>query len=102
MTRAIATIATGVGLGAGLMYYLDPQRGSRRRTHARNQIVHASHRLRDTARTRWQSPDRRLAWPDVRGIGARRVGAALAGVASLGLAARAALHARTHQFELRS
>ncbi|HET9268717.1 MAG TPA: hypothetical protein VFO31_11160, partial [Vicinamibacterales bacterium] len=45
MLRATATFAAGLGLGAGLMYYLDPDRGSRRRTHARNQLIHASHRM---------------------------------------------------------
>ena len=51
MTRATAALATGLGFGAGLMYYFfDPARGSRRRTHARNQMLHASRRLRDNAR----------------------------------------------------
>ena len=49
LTRTSAALAAGVGLGAGLMYFFDPQRGSRRRTHLRNQVLHASHRFRDTA-----------------------------------------------------
>jgi hypothetical protein len=185
MARTTAAVAVGVGLGAGLMYYLDPDRGSRRRTHARNQIRHTSYQLRDAARRQVQSlwrsfegeddrvvgervraalgravshahalaidvrngvvtisgpilrdeiratlkaltrvpgvrrvvnamdahpsPRRvpsvtregRLAWAGDRGTGARRVAATLA-VAGLGLAARAAMHPRTHETELRS
>ena len=113
MTRATAAaLATGMGLGAGLMYYLDPDRGSRRRTHARNDIRRASHRVRESARSRWQTwrsndhdadPDVRLLGERLRtprGFGARRV-AALAGMAGLGVVARAAMQAREHEFELR-
>lgn len=49
LARTSATLAAGAGLGAGLMYLFDPHRGSWRRTHLRNQVVHASHRVRDTA-----------------------------------------------------
>ena len=49
-TRATTALALGLGLGAGLMYFLDRDRGSRRRTHVRNQALHASHWVRDTAR----------------------------------------------------
>jgi len=49
-TRATTALALGVGLGAGLMYFLDRDRGSRRRAHVRNQALHASHWVRDTAR----------------------------------------------------
>ena len=186
MARATAILAAGVGLGAGLMYYFDPHRGSRRRVHARNQVIHASHRVRDTARAQMRSlrgtaesvddgvlaervrsmlghvvshahalvldvsrgvvtvsgpilreemrraiqalkhvpgvrrvvnalephpaprrmpglqRDRRLAWAADHGTGLKRMAAALAGVASIGLAARAAMHARNHESELRS
>ena len=185
MNRVTGALAAGVGLGAGLMYYLDPDRGSRRRTHARNQVIHASHSLRDNARAQLYSlrqasetdddrvvaervramlgrvvshahalaldvsrgvvtvsgpilrdevrltvkalkrvpgvqrvvnalqphpaphrmpalqGDRRLAWGG-RINGTRRVVAALAGVAGIGLATRAALHARSHEIDLRS
>jgi hypothetical protein len=43
------------------MYYLDPERGARRRTEARNQLVHASHVVRDNSRAQlqalWQAQD---------------------------------------------
>ena len=91
MTRT--AFAAAVGLGAGLMYYLDPQRGSRRRTHARNQIVQASNRLRERGSMR-----RRLASPRV-----RQMATTLAGVAGLGLTTHAAMQARRgHELELRS
>jgi hypothetical protein len=92
MTRAQAAFAAAVGLGAGLMYYFDPERGSRRRTHARNQIVHASHRLRAGGGARG-----RLITPRT-----RRMATTLAGAAGLALTARAAMQARGHEFELRS
>ena len=114
MTRATAALTAGMGLGAGLMYYLDPNRGSRRRTHARNEIRRASHRVQDTARARWQTwrSNGHDAHADVRAIderlrsghrvNLRRVATALAGVAGLGMAARAAMQMRAHDFELRS
>ena len=49
-TRAVTALALGVSVGAGLTYFLDRDRGSRRRAHVRNQVLHASHRVRDTAR----------------------------------------------------
>src|SRR3954451_6866138 len=36
-----------VGLGAGLMYFLDPDRGRRRRALVRDQLVHALHEIDD-------------------------------------------------------
>jgi hypothetical protein len=35
---------TGLGVGAGLMYFLDPERGRRRRALARDQMVHVAKR----------------------------------------------------------
>jgi hypothetical protein len=45
---AVAADLALVGLGAGLMYYLDPDRGRRRRALVRDQLVHALHAI-DTA-----------------------------------------------------
>jgi osmotically-inducible protein OsmY len=41
------TFLAGVGVGAGLMYMLDPDRGNRRRALVRDQIVSARHRADD-------------------------------------------------------
>lgn len=48
--RATTALAVGVSLGAGLMYFFDGHRGSRRRTNVRNRVLQASHRVRDAAR----------------------------------------------------
>ena len=122
MLRATATLAAGLGLGAGLMYYFDPERGSRRRTHARNQLLHASHRTPEARAmlnrvvnalgVRGEPQQipmplpraRRLAWVRDR-MPSRRMAAAMAGVASAGLMARRALNSRpaqTEHIELRS
>ena len=42
-----ANLLTGMVLGAGAMYLLDPDRGTRRRSLLRDQSVHAGHKLRD-------------------------------------------------------
>ena len=43
-------VLSSVGLGAALMYFLDPNRGRRRRALLRDQIVHMARRLRDARR----------------------------------------------------
>jgi osmotically-inducible protein OsmY len=48
------TIASGIGalgLGAGLMYLLDPDRGNRRRALIRDQAVHLAHKTSDALGT---------------------------------------------------
>lgn len=116
MTRASGAFAAGLmGLGAGLMYFFDPDRGSRRRTHARNQVRHASHRVQAAgsrglalgqqavgAINRMPMLGRQpsLPWPTERSGGARRAAMAVATAAGLGLVARAARngHARRNSF----
>lgn len=44
-SRDAGPILTAFGVGAGLMYFLDPVRGARRRALARDRIVHALHAL---------------------------------------------------------
>jgi hypothetical protein len=39
----------GIGIGAGLMYFLDPTGGGRRRALVRDQIIHASHYAEEAA-----------------------------------------------------
>ena len=46
MNRTIALL-TGAGLGAGLMYFLDPNRGRSRRARIRDRMVRASHQIQD-------------------------------------------------------
>ena len=50
MSRALAILA-GVGMGAGLMYILDPQTGRRRRALARDKMANAAHKAQDVAET---------------------------------------------------
>ncbi len=46
MNRAIALLG-GMGLGAGMMYLLDPQKGRRRRAIARDKMIRMAHEARD-------------------------------------------------------
>ncbi len=48
------TFLTGLAIGAGLMYILDPDRGNRRRALARDQVVSAAHTVEDTVSGRSQ------------------------------------------------
>lgn len=43
------TLLAGMGLGAGLIYLLDPQTGRRRRPLARDQVVHLAHEAHEAA-----------------------------------------------------
>lgn len=49
MLRDRAAILTGLGLGAGLMYFFDPERGRRRRALVRDQMAHGTRITRDAA-----------------------------------------------------
>jgi hypothetical protein len=49
MDRAMGILA-GAGLGAGLMYFLDPDMGRRRRALARDKLVHVANEVEDGAR----------------------------------------------------
>jgi BON domain len=51
MASTIVAGVSGIALGAGLMYALDPTRGRARRARLRDKMVHAEHRLADEART---------------------------------------------------
>ena len=42
MLRSNRALLTGLGLGVGLMYFLDPERGRRRRALVRDKVVHAT------------------------------------------------------------
>lgn len=44
-------LLSGIGLGAGLMYVLDPNQGRRRRSLARDKVGHALRRMGDTIET---------------------------------------------------
>jgi len=56
--NAIAWL-TGAGVGAGLMYWLDPDRGARRRGLLRDQAVHAISQARKAADTTWRDAKHR-------------------------------------------
>jgi hypothetical protein len=53
MNKALAML-TGIGLGAGTMYFFDPRMGRRRRGLVQDQIIHASTQLEDGLNTAWR------------------------------------------------
>ena len=59
------TLIGGVGLGAALMYVLDPDKGRRRRVLMRNQATHSIHKTMDALDTTARDLRNRL-----RGLGA--------------------------------
>src|SRR5262249_20413574 len=61
---------TGLGLGVGLMYFLDPERGRRRRALIRDKVAHATHVGNDAVGAFGRDISHRLA-----GVGARARGA---------------------------
>lgn len=50
MNRTISLL-TSVGIGAGLMYFLDPKRGRQRRAQIREKMIRASHKIQDARDT---------------------------------------------------
>ena len=53
-------LCTGLGLGAGLMYFLDPDRGRRRRTLVRDTATHLVHAADDAIGTTARDVSNRL------------------------------------------
>jgi hypothetical protein len=47
MDGALRSTICGAGIGAGLMFLLDPARGARRRSMVRDKVVRAAHKTRD-------------------------------------------------------
>lgn len=70
MLRMNRTMLTGLGLGVGLMYFLDPERGRRRRALVRDKMAHAMHAGTDAINAFGSDISHRVA-----GIGARARGA---------------------------
>jgi hypothetical protein len=50
MNRTIALL-TGAGLGAGMMFFLDPRRGRQRRAQVRDKMISLSHQVQDARDT---------------------------------------------------
>ena len=50
-SKHVSNLITGIGIGAGLMYILDPRLGRRRRAIARDKAISAVHRSEDAVET---------------------------------------------------
>lgn len=63
---AIGSVAAGVGAGAAMMYFLDPQRGARRRAGVADKVTRAARRLPHAARVTAQDTANRAKgiWSD--------------------------------------
>jgi uncharacterized membrane protein/osmotically-inducible protein OsmY len=59
MINKAVSLLGAAGLGAGLMYLLDPDRGTRRRAMTRDQAVHAANVLTKGARAVWRDTSQR-------------------------------------------
>ena len=59
METSRASVVAGAGLGAGLMYMLDPQGGRRRRALAKDQAVKAARRTQKAAEGVGRASERR-------------------------------------------
>ena len=70
MLRINRTMLTGLGVGVGLMYFLDPERGRRRRALIRDKVAHVAHAGNDAVGAFGRDISHRLA-----GVGARARGA---------------------------
>jgi hypothetical protein len=62
MTRSSTTLGfvSGLGAGAALMYFLDPDRGARRRALIRDKVTHWNHQLNDASRATTRDLGHRL------------------------------------------
>src|SRR5438105_14161704 len=49
MTSMVRSSLIGAGVGAGLMFMMDPSRGARRRALVRDKMARAAHKTRDAA-----------------------------------------------------
>jgi hypothetical protein len=63
MVQGRGTVLTGFGIGASLMYFLDPERGRRRRALVRDQLAHTIRLTRDAAGATRRDVGHRTAGP---------------------------------------